>query len=44
MNDRFIALDMFTDRMNPDAPSSAPATIKSLLSRAKPIAAAERPA
>ena len=44
VNDRFIAFDMFTDRMKPDAPSSAPATISSLLSSTKPIAAAESPA
>ena len=44
MNDRFIALDMLTERMKPDAPSSAPATISSLLSSTNPIAAAERPA
>ena len=44
VNDRFIAFDMFTDRMKPEAPSSAPATISSLLSSTKPIAAAERPA
>ncbi len=43
MNDRFIAFDMFTDRIKPDAPSSAPATISSLLSSTKPIAAADRP-
>src|SRR5881394_2688566 len=30
-NERFIAFDMFMERMNPDAPSSAPATISNLL-------------
>ena len=44
VNERFIAFDMLTERMKPDAPSSAPATINSLLSSTKPIAAAERPA
>ena len=44
MNDRFIALDMFTERIKPEAPSNAPATIRSLLPRTKPIAAAESPA
>ena len=44
MNDRFIAFDMFTDRMKPEAPSSAPAMISSLLLSTNPIAAAERPA
>ena len=39
-----MALDMFTESMKPEAPSSAPAMIKSLLSSTKPIAAAERPA
>src|SRR5438270_9661046 len=44
VNDRFIALDMITERMNPDEPSSAPATISNLLPSTNPIAAAERPA
>ena len=44
VNDRFIAFDMFTERMKPEAPSSAPATISSLLSSTNPIAAAESPA
>ena len=44
VNDRFIAFDMFTERMKPDAPSSAPAMISSLLLSTNPIAAAERPA
>ena len=30
MNDRFIAFDMLTERMKPDAPSSAPAMIEQL--------------
>ena len=44
MNDRFIALHMMTDRMNPDEPSSAPAVISSLLSSTNPIATADSPA
>ena len=44
MNERFIAFDMFTDRMKPEAPSRAPATISSLLLSANPIAEAESPA
>ena len=44
LNDRFMAFDMITDRMNPEEPSSAPATMSSLLSMTKPMAAAERPA
>ena len=44
MNERFIAFDMFTERMKPDAPSSAPAMISSLLLSTNPIAAAESPA
>src|SRR5664279_270842 len=39
--DRFMAFDMLTERMKPDAPSSAPATMSSLLSSTKPMAAAE---
>ena len=42
--ERFIALHMITDRMKPEDPSSAPATISSLLSSAKPIAHADKPA
>src|SRR5208283_4224418 len=42
VNERFMAFDMLTDRMKPDAPSSAPATISSLLLSTKPIAAADR--
>ena len=44
VNERFIALHMITDRMKPDDPSSAPATISSLLSSTKPIATADNPA
>ena len=44
VNERFMALDMLTERIKPEAPSSAPATISSLLSSTKPIAAAESPA
>jgi hypothetical protein len=44
VNERFIAFDMLTERMKPEAPSSAPATISSLLFSTKPIAAAESPA
>ena len=39
-----MAFDMFTERMRPDAPSKAPAMIRSLLSSTKPMAAAESPA
>ena len=44
VKDRFMAFDMFTDRMNPEAPSSAPAMINNLLPKTKPIAAADKPA
>ena len=44
VNDRFIAFDMLTERMKPEAPSSAPAMISSLLLSTNPIAAAESPA
>src|SRR5437867_6679616 len=44
VNERFIAFDMITERMNPEEPSSAPAMMSSLLSSTNPIAAAERPA
>ena len=43
-NDRFIALLITIDRMNPDAPSRAPAMMRTLLPMAKPIAEAARPA
>src|ERR1039458_4560273 len=39
-NERFMALDIFTERMKPDAPSSAPAIINSLLFKTNPLAAA----
>ena len=39
-----MALLMMTAKIKPEAPSSAPATINTLLSRTKPRAAAERPA
>ena len=42
--ERFIAFDMISDRMKPDAPSSAPAMIRTLLPIAKPVADAARPA
>jgi hypothetical protein len=41
---RFIALHMTIDRTNPDAPSSAPATISRRLSSTKPMKLALRPA
>ncbi len=43
-NDRFIARLMMMDRMKPDAPSSAPAMMRTLLPIAKPVAAEARPA
>src|SRR5207247_3415472 len=42
--ERFIALLIITASMKPEEPSSAPATIRTLLSRTKPSAAAEIPA
>ena len=33
-----MALDIFTERMKPEAPSSAPEMISSLLSSTKPMA------
>ena len=44
VNERFMALDMITERMKPEEPSSAPAMISNLLLSTKPIAAAESPA
>ena len=44
LNERFMARHMMTERMKPDDPSSAPATISSLLSSAKPMALADKPA
>ena len=43
-NERFIARHMMIARIRPEAPSSAPATISSLLSSTRPSAAADRPA
>ena len=43
-NERFIAWLMMIERMKPEAPSSAPAMISTLLPMAKPVAAAARPA
>ena len=43
-NERFIARHMMIARMIPEAPSSAPATIRSLFSSTMPRAAADRPA
>ena len=43
-NERFIARLITMERINPDAPSSAPAMISTLLSSAKPVADAARPA
>ncbi len=42
--ERFIARHMMIARMIPDAPSRAPATIRSLFSSTMPRAAADRPA
>ena len=42
--ERFMARHMMTERMKPEEPSRAPATIRSLLSRTNPMALAERPA
>ena len=43
-NERFIAFDIMSERMNPPAPSSAPAMISTLLPIANPVAAAASPA
>ena len=43
-NERFIARHMMIARIRPEAPSSAPATISSLLSSTNPNADADRPA
>jgi hypothetical protein len=43
-NERFIALLISTDRMNPEAPSSAPQMMRMLLLSANPVAAAASPA
>jgi hypothetical protein len=42
-SERFIALHMICVRMMPEAPTSAPATIRTLLLTAKPAAQAARP-
>ena len=42
-SDRFIALHMIFDRMMPDAPTSDPAMIRTLLFSTNPVAAAARP-
>ena len=44
VNERFIARHMITERMKPEAPSSAPATINTGLPRTNPIAAPASPA
>jgi len=44
VNERFMARHMITDRMKPDDPSRAPAVMRSLFSRTKPIATADKPA
>ena len=44
VNERFMALHMMIERIRPLEPSSAPATISSLLSSTKPMAHADRPA
>ena len=43
MNERFIALLIRIDRMNPDAPSSEPLMIRMTLPIAKPVAHDARP-
>jgi hypothetical protein len=42
-SDRFMALHMMFVRISPDAPTSEPAMIRTLLSSTKPVAAAARP-
>ncbi len=44
VKERFMALHMMTERMKPEAPSSAPATTSTLLLSTKPRSAAEKPA
>src|ERR1700693_2084218 len=44
VKERFMALHMMTERMKPEAPSRAPATIRTLLLRTKPRREAEKPA
>src|ERR1700712_5401005 len=43
-NERFIALLITIESMNPDAPSSAPAMMRTLLPIANPVAADASPA
>ena len=43
MNERFIALHMMYERMAPDEPTSAPATMSSGLFSEKPIPDAAQP-
>src|SRR5690242_11944446 len=43
-NERFIAFDITIDRMNPDAPSRAPAMMSTSLPMANPVALEARPA
>jgi hypothetical protein len=42
--ERFIALHISTDRINPEKPSSVPAMISTLLPSTNPVAAAASPA
>ncbi len=42
-SDRFMALHMMLVRISPEAPTSEPAMISTLLSITKPVAAAARP-
>ena len=42
--ERFMAFDMTMERMKPEAPSSAPAMMRTLLPMAKPVAEEARPA
>src|SRR6201986_4100516 len=44
VNERFMALHMITERMNPEEPSRAPATTRTLLLSTNPRRAAEMPA
>src|SRR5512144_1702334 len=43
-NDRFIAFDMTMERMNPEAPSSAPAMMSTSFPMANPVADEASPA
>src|ERR1700721_2458134 len=44
VNERFMALQMIAGRLNPEEPSRAPATTRTLLFSTNPSRAAERPA